>query len=65
MNNNYGIDADDTVTNDDDDDYEGVSIPRSTVQLSEQQLRDLQSHVNTQTNDGNHGINHYQQVVQL
>ena len=63
VDNNYGIDTDDMVSNDDDDD-EGVSIPRPTVQLSEHQLRDLQSHVNPQTDDGNHGINHYQQVLQ-
>ena len=63
VDNNYGIDTDDTVINDDGDD-EGVSIPHSTVQLSEQQLRDLQSHINPQTDDDNHGINHYQQVVQ-
>ena len=35
---------DDAFTNDDNE--EGVSFPRSTVQLSEQQLRDLQSRVN-------------------
>ena len=58
-----GIDANDMATNDDDDD-EGVSIPRSTVQLSEQQLRTLHSRINPQTSSGNHGINHYQHVVQ-
>lgn len=63
VDNNYGIDADDMATNDDDDD-EGVSIPRSTVQLSEQQLRTLHSRINPRTSDGNHGINHYQHVVQ-
>lgn len=65
MDDNYGIDTDDSVANDDDDDdAEGASIPRSTVQLSEEQLRGLQSSVNLQIDDGNHGMNHYQQVVQ-
>jgi len=66
VDDNYGIDTDDSVANDHDDegDAEGAPIPHSTVQLSEEQLRELQSSVNLQTDDGNHGMSHYQQIVQ-
>ena len=60
VDDNYGIEADETI----DDEDEGVSIPHSSIQLTDPQLRSLQSLVNVQTDDGNHGINHYQQVVQ-
>jgi len=66
VDDNYGIDTDDSVANDHDDegDAEGVPIPCSTVQLSEEQPRELQSSIKLQIDDGNHGMSHYQQIVQ-
>ena len=67
VDDNYGIDEDDSVAddiNEVEDNNEGVPIPRSTVQLSDEQLRELQSLVNSHANDDNYGINLYQQVLE-
>ena len=66
VGDNYGIEEDDSDAdnNNDDDDNEGVSIPHSTVQLSDEQLRGLHSRVNYQTDDDNHRINLYQQILE-
>ena len=66
VDDNYGIDGDDSVVddiNEVEDNNEGVSIPHSTVQLSDEQLRELQSLVTSHANDDNYGINLYQQVL--
>ena len=69
VDDNYGIDEDDSVADDIDEvegHNEGVSIPRSTVQLSDEQFRELQSLVNSHANDNgdSYGINLYQQVLE-
>ena len=67
VDDNYGIDEDDSVadnTNEVEDNNEGVSILRSTVQLSGEQFRELQSLVNSHANDNNYEINLYQKVLE-
>ena len=62
VNDHYGVDEDDTIEEDNND--EGVTIPRSLIQLSDEQMRELRSRVNAQGDDGNHGITLYQQVLE-
>ena len=56
VDEDYGIDEDGPTP----DDSEGVAIPRSTVQLSEEEL---QQAVDPLADDGNYGINLYQQAL--
>ena len=68
VDDNYGLDEEDATqqnTDNDDDDQEGVTIARSSVQLSYDQLQLLQQEVNPLSNDTNFGIDLYQQVLQF
>lgn len=59
VNENYGIDEEGMGTRDD----EGVSIPHSTISLSEEQSSQLHQQINPMTDDRNFGIDLYQEVV--
>ena len=54
VNENYGIDEEGMGTQDD----EGVSIPHSTISLSEEQNSQLHQQINPMTDDRNFGILH-------
>ena len=59
---NYGIIEDDLAT--DENSIEGVPIPRSTVELSEEQFQQLQNLVNPLSESTDYGIDLYQEVIQ-
>ena len=59
VSENYGIDEEGLGALDD----EGVSIPRSTISLSEEQISQLHQQINPTTDDRNFGIDLYQDVV--
>ncbi len=63
VDEDYGIDEDGSGPT--PDDSEGVSIPRSAVQLSDEEMDELQQAVDPLSDDGNYGINLYQQVVAI
>ena len=63
IDNNYGLDEEGATQQDGDD--EGVSIPSSSIQLSDDQMQLLQQQVNPLSDDANFGINLYQQVLQF
>ena len=59
IDENYGIDEEGMGEPDD----EGISIPRSTICLSEEQNSQLHQQINAMADDRNFGIDLYQQVV--
>ena len=58
IDKNYGIDEEGMGEED-----EGVSIPCSTISLSEEQNSQLHHQINPMADDRNFGIDLYQQVV--
>ena len=60
VNEYYGTEEEGFMANE----HEGVPIPRSRVHLSEEQMAQLQLQ-HPLTDDGNHGIDLYQNVLQF
>ena len=58
----YGVIEDGLAS--DESSTEGVPIPRSTIQLSEEQLQQLQNRVNPLEESTDFGVDLYQEVIQ-
>ena len=59
----YGIDNDDPIS--DIETNNNVIVPESHLQLSEQQLQELERNVDPISDDGNNGIDHFVNTVRI
>ena len=59
----YGLDSNGPVLDVDTDNY--VVVPESILQLTEEQMELLCSEVNPFSDDGNYGINHFIQTLDI
>ena len=64
VDDNYGI-HEEGATEHNEENSEGISVPRTTIQLSDGQMQQLQQQVNPDTDDSNFGIDLYQQALQF
>ena len=60
IDDNYGVEEDGLVPEEDD---EGVEVPRNTLQLSEQQLSELQEAIDPLADSEDYGISIYTRTV--
>ena len=60
IDDNYGVEEDGLVPEEDD---EGVEVPRNTLQLSEQQLSELQEAIDPLADSEDYGISVYTRTV--